>query len=285
MSHCEHHQNVPSACEFFSIESLNDGTVVVIGLILVFSSLLVVWQLALRRQPRPKRRYSVAPEVPRSGPWCPVLGHVPTLGVSPHRALAEFDRRLGSPGLVSIQLGTRRAVVFNGSASVRAAASRYRGSHVGWSSPLDDRPDWSAYRQYAGGRSVSFSADGCRLRAQRRVAAAAVGRLVAADGIAEMIVRREAQSMVADWLKMQQRDAGFDPANSVSTTVGSALYSMCYGIDDKLVDDKEYSEMLLGENPGTELFAIGKQVKTVNDGVVTCCRVWLITASVFPKHP
>lgn len=218
-----------------------------------------------------EKRFPVPPsDEARTWRWLPIVGHIPSLGIRPHRTLAEIDRRLGSIGAVFMRLGSRRAVVINGSKAVRSAAVRHGRRH-GAPSPLDDRPDFEVYRWYAAGLSVSFAAAGPRLRAQRRVAAAAVAKLIGGgDCVAEEIVRREADQLVMEWHRRagdatetaykRRQDDGFDPADDIVKAVGSALYSMCYGIDEKLTNNVEYSRLLFGDNPGTEMFAIGKQV-------------------------
>jgi cytochrome P450 len=194
------------------------------------------------------------PALPR--PW-PILGHLPALGRVPHRSLTALSRRHGP--VYSMQLGTRRAVVVNGHAAVRAAFS---GSSTGGS--LDDRPDFEAYRHYAAGRSISFQGYGPRLRLHRRLATRAVARLMV-SGRAEEVVRREAEGLVEGWTGSGVRE-GFDPAEDLTRAVGGAIYSLCYGADARLADDREYCEVLLERNPGTELFAIGNQVNS--------CGVW-----------
>jgi len=211
------------------------------------------------------------PSVQTSWWWwrCPIFGHIRELGVSPHRRLVEFDQHLGLIGALSLQLASKRAVVINGSAAVRVAASKLH-LNPRLQSPFDDRPDFTAFRWYALGRSLSFARDGPALRAHRRVAAASIAKLIGDAGIAEQIIRREADKLIAEWLDVvnltspytrRKHVDGFDPTKDVHCAVGSALYSMCYGINERLEDNTEYFDLLLGENPGTELLAIGRQVK------------------------
>ena len=203
----------------------------------------------------------------------PVLGHIPALGRLPHRALTALSGRHGP--VFRLRLGGRRAVVVSGHAAVRGAFSAATCMRRGHQGSVDDRPDFESYRQYAAGRSISFQSYGPGLRVHRRLASAAIRRLVG-SGLAEEIVRREADSLVESWLRAVAAAAGakdaergviLDPAEGVMRAIEQTIYSMCYGVEERLDADEEYMEVLTAKNPGTELFVIGNQVHSTSSGI------------------
>ena len=185
---------------------------------------------------------------------CPLFGHLSVLGHCPHRALTQLSRRLGP--VYSLRLGRRQAVVINGRAAVRATFSTAAPT----GRQLDDRPDFELYRSYAGGCSISFGRHGPAVRLHRRLARGVIRRLIR-SGVAEKIVQREAAKLVAEWTD-HSYDCGrcLDPADDLTMAVSSALFSMCYGFDVKLADDREYHQLLKCKGANSDVFAIGKQV-------------------------
>ena len=53
--------------------------------------------------------------------------------------------------------------------------------------------------------------------------------------------------------------AEIDPSKPVHMAVGSILYSLCFGHHMKLHEDNGFCQMVLSENPSTELFGAGHQ--------------------------
>jgi len=205
-----------------------------------------------------RRSSRVSPHPPSVGLLgCPLFGHLSVLGSHPHRSLTQLSRRLGP--VYSLQLGRRQAVVVNGRAAVRATFSTAAPA----GRLLGDRPDFELYRSYAGGCSISFGRHGAAVRLQRRLARSVIRRLIT-SGLAERIIEREAAALVAQWTDDSYRQCGrcLDPADDITTAVSSALFSMCYGLDNRISDDPEFQALLKSKGSNSDVFAIGKQVWT-----------------------
>lgn len=241
---------------------------IVIFVFVIFNSHRTRPRSALSGKTQPSAyRPAIPPRVDL--PSWPLVGQTRSLGAHPHRALSR-SIPADTGGVGTVQLGRRTAVVLTGVEAIRSAVSASPSQR----GLLDDRPDFSAYRRYSDGLSVSFGRDCPALRSQRRLAARAIARLVSTGprrrpagtgaSVADRVVSREAEKLVRELLNS---DGGrVDPRGPVSKAVSSALYSMCYGLDLELDQNEDYAQLLLNEdNPGTQQFAIGQQVSLIDD--------------------
>ena len=180
----------------------------------------------------------------------PVFGNLFDLGSHPHRNLFQLSSVHGD--VIKLKLGKWKAVVLNGTEACREALiqnGRFTAS----------RPDFESYHHYSHGKSLSFQPYNAIWQVQRKATSRTISRLLS-SGLVSKLALRQTDKLISLWLSKVEESQGFDPAEDVAKTVGEFVYSFCYGEDELLDNNKEFSDILLRPNPGTDLLAAGNNI-------------------------
>ncbi|XP_032129858.1 cytochrome P450 1A2, partial [Sapajus apella] len=184
---------------------------------------LVFWVFKSLRSRVPKGLKS-PPE-----PWgWPLLGHVLTLGKSPHLALTRMSQRFGD--VLQIRIGSTPVVVLSGLDTIRQALVRQGDDFKG-------RPDLYSFTLIADGQSMSFSPDsGPVWAARRRLAQNALNTFsIASDPASssscylEEHVSQEAEALISRLQELMAGPGRFDPYNEIVVSVVKVIGAMCFG--------------------------------------------------------
>lgn len=230
---------------------------VITGVVLASAALFATLILAFRRAAKYVTRITRANLPPRSlGIGYPIVGNLPSVDRRVHVTLTDLARTAGRDGgsVFRLRLGSWPAVVVSGQAAIREAFVRHGRA-------LASRPNYRSYSNYADGKSISFQPYAAPLKLHRQLTLKAI-RTIVETGSAERIVTRQAVQLIDGWIHRRRR-AAFDPARSVALAVAGGLYSMCYGEDAQLSDNKAFEDVLLDANPGTEILAFGNPVDLI----------------------
>uniref|UniRef100_A0A8C8Z5E3 Cytochrome P450 1A n=1 Tax=Prolemur simus TaxID=1328070 RepID=A0A8C8Z5E3_PROSS len=174
------------------------------------------------------------PQVPKGlksppGPWgWPLIGHVLTLGKSPHLALARLSQRYGD--VLQIRLGSTPVLVLSGLDTIRQALVRQGDDFKG-------RPDFYTFTFISGGQSMTFSPDsGPVWAARRRLAQNALKAFSIASNPAsssscylEEHVSKEAEYLISKFQELMAGAGHFDPYRYVVVSVANVICAICFG--------------------------------------------------------
>lgn len=180
----------------------------------------------------------------------PVFGNLFDLGSHPHRNLFQLSSVYGD--VIKLKLGKWKAVVLNGTEACREALIQ-NGKFTA------SRPDFESYHHYSHGKSLSFQPYNAIWQVQRKATSRTISRLLS-SGLVSKLAMRQADKLINLWSSKIEWNQSFDPAEDVAKTVGEFVYSFCYGEDELLDDNKEFSDILLRPNPGTDLLAAGNNI-------------------------
>lgn len=183
----------------------------------------------------------------------PIVGNLPSLNRNAHITLTQSRASHGD--LCSLRFGSWPAVVISGQAAVKEAFVRHGQA-------LASRPHYRSYSHYAAGKSISFQPYTSALKLHRRVALKTIKQLVR-SGFAEEIILRQVTQLTNFWLAKDRHGKRFDPSRDLTLAVAGGLYSMCYGREASLAEDRAFESLLLQNNPGTELLAFGNPVDLI----------------------
>uniref|UniRef100_A0A8D1LWV0 Cytochrome P450 1A n=1 Tax=Sus scrofa TaxID=9823 RepID=A0A8D1LWV0_PIG len=174
------------------------------------------------------------PQVPKGlksppGPWgWPLLGHVLTLGKSPHLALARLSQRYGD--VLQIRIGCTPVLVLSGLDTIRQALVRQGDDFKG-------RPDLYSFTLVSDGQSMTFNPDsGPVWAARRRLAQKALNTFSIASDLAsssscylEDHVSKEAKCLLGKFQELMAGPGHFDPYDHIVMSVGRVIGAMCFG--------------------------------------------------------
>ncbi|XP_057577980.1 cytochrome P450 1A2 [Hippopotamus amphibius kiboko] len=174
------------------------------------------------------------PRVPKGlksppGPWgWPLLGHVLTLGKSPHLALSRLSQRYGD--VLHIRIGCTPVLVLSGLDTIRQALVRQGEDFKG-------RPDLYSFSLITDGQSLTFSPDsGPVWAARRRLAQNALKSFsIASDPTSssscylEEHVSKEAEALLGKFLELMAGPGRFDPYDHMVASVASVIGTICFG--------------------------------------------------------
>ncbi|KAM5243045.1 cytochrome P450 1A2 isoform 1-T2 [Hipposideros larvatus] len=174
------------------------------------------------------------PRVPKGlksppGPWgWPLLGHMLTLGKSPHLVLSQLSQRYGD--VMEIRIGRTPVLVFSGLDTIRQALVRQGDDFKG-------RPDFYSFTLISDGQSMTFNPDsGPVWAARRRLAQNALNTFsIASDPTSssscylEEHVSKEAEVLITKLQKLMLEAGSFDPYNQVVVSVAKVIGAMCFG--------------------------------------------------------
>uniref|UniRef100_A0A8C5K312 Cytochrome P450 1A n=1 Tax=Jaculus jaculus TaxID=51337 RepID=A0A8C5K312_JACJA len=214
---------------------------------------IVFWAVRASRTKVPKGLKSPP------GPWAwPVLGHVLTLGKSPHVALARLSRKYGD--VMQIRLGSTPVVVLSGLDTIRQALVRQGDDFKG-------RPDLYSFTLISNGHSMTFNPDsGPEWAARRRLAQNALKSFStasdpgsAASCYLEQHVSQEAEYLISKFRELMAEVGHFDAYRYVVVSVANVICAICFGRrydhDDRellsIVDlNNEFGEVTASGYPG-----------------------------------
>lgn len=199
------------------------------------------------------RRASTTLPYPPGPPGLPLVGNILQLRGDPLRVLNDWARQYGH--VYSLQLGAWPCVVISGHSSVVAGLTARGDSFSG-------RPPFSSYQNYAGGLSISFQTYSKMLQAHRRVVGCCLASVIhdTSQGF-EATLSREVSALLGRLHHHQ--GAPVDPHHDICWTIGSILYSVCFGFNRKLADDPEYVQLILSPNPTSKLFGAGNHIDVI----------------------
>lgn len=174
------------------------------------------------------------PQVPKGlksppGPWgWPLLGHVLTLGKSPHLALARLSQCYGD--VLQIRIGCTPVLVLSGLDTIRQALVRQGDDFKG-------RPDLYSFTLISNGQSMTFNPDsGPVWAARRRLAQKALNTFsIASDPASssscylEDHVSKEAECLLGKFQELMAGPGHFDPYDHIVVSVGRVIGAMCFG--------------------------------------------------------
>ncbi|XP_069337925.1 cytochrome P450 1A2 [Eulemur rufifrons] len=203
------------------------------------------------------------PQVPKGlksppGPWgWPLIGHMLTLGKSPHLALARLSQRYGD--VLQIRLGSTPVLVLSGLDTIRQALVRQGDDFKG-------RPDFYTSALVSDGQSMTFSPDsGPVWAARRRLAQNALNAFsIASDPASssscylEEHVSKEAEALISRFQDLMAGAGHFDPYSQVVASVTNVIGAMCFrqhfpqGSEEMLSlvrSSHEFSESATSGNP------------------------------------
>ncbi|EQB78090.1 LOW QUALITY PROTEIN: cytochrome P450 1A2 [Camelus ferus] len=163
------------------------------------------------------------------GPWgWPLLGHVLTLGKSPHVALSRLSQRYGD--VLQIRIGCTPVLVLSGLDTIRQALVRQGDDFKG-------RPDFYSFTLVSDGQSMTFNPDsGPVWAARRRLAQNALKSFsIASDPASssscylEEHVTKEAEALLRKFQELMAGPGHFDPYNHIVASVANVIGAMCFG--------------------------------------------------------
>ncbi|XP_012496026.1 PREDICTED: cytochrome P450 1A2 [Propithecus coquereli] len=174
------------------------------------------------------------PQVPKGlksppGPWgWPLIGHVLTLGKSPHVVLAKMSQRYGD--VLQIRIGSTPVLVLSGLDTIRQALVRQGDDFKG-------RPDFYSFTLVSDGQSLTFSPDsGPVWAAHRHLAQNALSAFsIASDPASssscylEEHVSKEAEALISKFQELMAGAGHFDPYSQVVVSVANVIGAMCFG--------------------------------------------------------
>lgn len=174
------------------------------------------------------------PRVPKGlksppGPWgWPLLGHMLTLGKSPHLVLSQLSQRYGD--VLEIRIGRTPVLVLSGLDTIRQALVRQGDDFKG-------RPDFYSFTLISDGQSMSFNPDsGPVWAARRRLAQNGLKSFsIASDPTSssscylEEHVSKEAEYLISKFQELMARVGHFDPYRYVVVSVANVICAMCFG--------------------------------------------------------
>nr|BDU96776.1 NADPH-Cyrochrome P450 reductase [Eisenia fetida] len=228
---------------------IGDATNDFLAFVVVLRALTLAFRRAVERITTRK-----PPLPPRPlGRGYPIFGNLPSFDRNAHVTLTQSRTSHGD--LCSLRLGSWSAVVVSGQAAVKEAFVRHGQA-------LASRPHYGSYSHYAAGKSISFQPYTSALKLHRRIALKTIKDLVC-SGFAEEIVLRQVTQLTNLWLSKDRRGKGFDPSRDLNLAVAGGLYSMCYGREASLAENREFQSLVLLSNPGTELLAFGNPVDLI----------------------
>ncbi|XP_017376610.1 cytochrome P450 1A1 isoform X1 [Cebus imitator] len=184
---------------------------------------LVFWVIKASR-PRVPKGLKSPPE-----PWgWPLLGHVLTLGKSPHLALTRMSQRFGD--VLQIRIGSTPVVVLSGLDTIRQALVRQGDDFKG-------RPDLYSFTLITDGQSMSFSPDsGPVWAARRRLAQNGLKSFsIASDPASssscylEKHVSQEAEALISRLQELMAGPGRFNPYRCVMISVVNVICAICFG--------------------------------------------------------
>ncbi|XP_006163086.1 cytochrome P450 1A2 [Tupaia chinensis] len=183
---------------------------------------LVFWVVRASRPRVPKGMKSPP------GPWgWPLVGHMLSLGKSPHLALAKLSRSYGD--VLQIRLGSTPVLVLSGLDTIRQALVRQGDDFKG-------RPDLYSSTLITSGQSMSFSPDsGPVWAARRRLAQNALNTFSLASNPAssssylEEHVSKEAEALIVKFQELMAEAGRFDPSSHIVMSVARVIGAMCFG--------------------------------------------------------
>ena len=193
-------------------------------LLLASATFCLVFWVVRAWQPRVPKGLKSPP-----GPWSwPLIGHVLTLGKSPHLALSRLSQRYGD--VLQIRIGCTPVLVLSGLDTIRQALVRQGDDFKG-------RPDLYSFTLVADGQSMTFNPDsGPVWAAQRRLAQNALNSFsVASDPASssscylEMHVSKEAEALIGKFQELMAGSGRFDPYDHVVVSVAKVIGAMCFG--------------------------------------------------------
>ncbi|XP_029091992.1 cytochrome P450 1A2 isoform X2 [Monodon monoceros] len=193
-------------------------------LLLASATFCLVFWVVRAWQPRVPKGLKSPP-----GPWSwPLIGHVLTLGKSPHLALSRLSQRYGD--VLQIRIGCTPVLVLSGLDTIRQALVRQGDDFKG-------RPDLYSFTLVADGQSMTFNPDsGPVWAARRRLAQNALNSFsVASDPASssscylEMHVRKEAEALISKFQELMAGPGRFDPYDHVVVSVAKVIGAMCFG--------------------------------------------------------
>ncbi|XP_007947150.1 cytochrome P450 1A2 [Orycteropus afer afer] len=174
------------------------------------------------------------PQVPKGlksppEPWSwPLIGHMLTLGKSPHLALTHLSQRYGD--VLQVRIGCTPVLVLSGLDTIRQALVRQSNDFKG-------RPDLYTFTLITDGQSMTFNPDsGPTWAARRRLAQNALNTFsIASDPDSssscylEEHVSKEAEVLLSKFQKLMEEMGCFDPYNQVVVSVANVIGAMCFG--------------------------------------------------------
>lgn len=174
------------------------------------------------------------PQVPKGlksppGPWgWPLLGHVLTLGKSPHLALARLSQCYGD--VLQIRIGCTPVLVLSGLDTIRQALVRQGDDFKG-------RPNLYSFTLVTDGQSMTFNPDsGPVWAARRRLAQKALNTFsIASDPASssscylEDHVSKEAECLLGKFQELMAGPGHFDPYKYVLVSVANVICAICFG--------------------------------------------------------
>ncbi|XP_036700982.1 cytochrome P450 1A2 isoform X2 [Balaenoptera musculus] len=193
-------------------------------LLLASATFCLVFWVVRAWQPRVPKGLKSPP-----GPWSwPLIGHVLTLGKSPHLALSRLSQRYGD--VLQIRIGCTPVLVLSGLDTIRQALVRQGDDFKG-------RPDLYSFTLVADGQSMTFNPDsGPVWAARRRLAQNALNSFsVASDPASssscylEMHVSKEAEALIGKFQELMAGSGCFDPYDHVVVSVAKVIGAMCFG--------------------------------------------------------
>ncbi|XP_030731155.1 cytochrome P450 1A2 [Globicephala melas] len=193
-------------------------------LLLASATFCLVFWVVRAWQPRVPKGLKSPP-----GPWSwPLIGHVLTLGKSPHLALSRLSQRYGD--VLQIRIGCTPVLVLSGLDTIRQALVRQGDDFKG-------RPDLYSFTLVGDGQSMTFNPDsGPVWAARRRLAQNALNSFsVASDPASssscylEMHVHKEAEALISKFQELMAGPGRFDPYDHVVVSVAKVIGAMCFG--------------------------------------------------------
>ncbi|XP_067681665.1 cytochrome P450 1A1-like [Haliotis asinina] len=188
---------------------------------------------------------------PPPGPWgFPVLGHLPLLGKDPYVTFMRMRERFGN--IFKIQMGSWSAVVVNGKQAIREALLNSRDDY-------DGRPQFMSAKLLSNGQSIAFGKYDETWKLHRKLTNRVLTEFSNAKlNPIEDMVHEEVDIIVNDFMSMQ--GAAFNPRNYVYLSVGSVIFQLCYGRQQNLRENKDFTEFMLNSAAFSEFVSAGNPV-------------------------
>ncbi|CAH1793191.1 unnamed protein product [Owenia fusiformis] len=214
------------------------STLVAITCLIVFLWIWESWDRITQRRNSPP------------GPWgWPMIGNLFQMGKDPYVTFTNMRDKYGD--IFSFKLGRYNTVVLNGVNTIRKALVNQPEAFAG-------RPDFHSVRYISGGKSLSLSAYGPRWKLHRQIAGKAMRKLIQnRRNPIEDVISHEARHLVDSLL---HNDLQFDPTREIYLSVGSIIYTICFGDDTASRNDKDFVLFLENFKDFIDYFTTGNLV-------------------------
>jgi cytochrome P450 len=157
------------------------------------------------------------------GPWCqlPVLGYLPWLGSKPYITMLNLAKDYGP--IYQLPLGRRRAVILNGTETIKTALLRH-------AEQLSGRPDFPSFRTFVSNNSITFSTSSPSWNIHRKAAVRVIGAFVNNDKYPiESVIYKHAATLADVLHHISTKHKHVDPFEAVEHATVDVLYQLCFG--------------------------------------------------------